>query len=298
MELSTQLVQRLLDANSGHAVLEVCRGLWTMQALHEHSRAKRLRNLDNEILKQHETLESALDVRQSAAISSGDGVGDAVRQMNDREMLAFQTDALAQQQNLACELIWDMRRVLYWQQYALSKLAVPGFVDAAATDEYTIHQQSQICAVLHSAFYIRKRMGMAPHLSMLKSQLKKLQEHKQKQQQSPLTTSLPMSRQQVVRLSPLQAGHVPMPQHQPPPPPPHGYYNGAPGMIAAPAYGQGNFQQPVHQQAPVMFQQQQHAISGHDPYYQQQQQYALPPPPPPNQYYPLPPPPPPPPPSQ
>jgi len=56
----------------------------------------------------------------------------------------------------------------------LTKAGVPGF-DGPTTDANVIVMQSNICGFLHSAFFLRARVGEASHISMLRKQEERLQ---------------------------------------------------------------------------------------------------------------------------
>ena len=59
------------------------------------------------------------------------------------------------------------------QQQLLTKAGVPGFHGPTA-DENVIAMQSNICGFLHSAFFLRARVGEASHVSMLRKQEERL----------------------------------------------------------------------------------------------------------------------------
>lgn len=111
----------------------------------------------------------------------------------------------------------------------MTKSGLPYF-DGPTTDARTIHIQANICAFLHSAFYLRNRIGEKSHITMLTAQ------------ESKLTTQklVPMPLPQAETLPPPPAFFMP-----PPPPPPI--------ALSQPIYAG---QQPVyasHQSVPSQF---------------------------------------------
>jgi hypothetical protein len=216
---------------------------WTEQ----NSRAK-LSAHDAWLLAQHERLESEWEARWSVAGTPA--TADAVALMNDRERKNFQWQASEQRQQVIAQTVWDMRQLLCWQQQALARLHVPGFTDEGITsmvDEESLTLQSQICQYLHSAFYIRHRMGSEPHETMLRSQLKKLlREQESGGSHSPkmMATKYPPGTQ------------VPPPYHIPLPPlPPLGSYQAItmPPMQQQPQSNFAYSSQQMYPQPPVMY---------------------------------------------
>ena len=207
--MAVRLVERLLTP-SGSLVLEVCRALWAWQGLWEQICGDgALEILDQNLLAQHEHLENELEARRSVA----GGVAEAVRQMNERERHNFQTNAQQQREQIITRHAWELRRVLCGQQLVLAQLQVPGFEEGPTVDDASLQYQSRIGQYLHSAFFIRTKMGAAPHESMLKSQLTKLK----REQESSGGTRSPIG------------GHSPVPlRHRPVSPvPPPSYTLGA-----------------------------------------------------------------------
>jgi hypothetical protein len=285
MDLAEQLVERLLSP-SGGIVLEVCRALWTLQSLKEHESQASIAALDKHLMAEHERLESELDARLSVA----GAVSNAVSQMNERERQNFQVQADAQRQHVLNQTAWDFRQLLCWQQQALAKLDVPGFKEGPTVDASALQLQSQICQYLHSAFYIRNRMGSEPHETMLRSQLKKLQKEQQEgASRSPkvshASSPVPMVRHSpipppsynnnvggiMVPMQPQQVNYNPYPPQQP-------QLQAMMGMPPQHAYAplQGMYGQPP----PMMMMQQQQQQHQQHPYMQQLQQMPLPPLPP------------------
>lgn len=241
IDLAVHLVERLLSP-SGGVVLEVCRALWTLQALKEQESWESIVALDKSLVAEHERLESELDARLSIA----GAVSNAVSQMNQRERHNFQINAGQQRQHVLNQSAWSFRQLLCWQQQALATLDVPGFEEGPTVDAAALQLQSQICQYLHSAFYIRNRMGSEPHETMLRSQLKKLQKEQEgcrSPKQASTTNSVPMVR-----------------QHSPLPPPSYNSHNIMTG---------GNLMMPIMQPQQQHLQQQQQ--TSYNPYPPQQQ---------------------------
>lgn len=308
--MAVQLVQRLLSP-SGGIVLEVCRGLWMLQALKELTSREDIQALDKSLLVQHERLEGELDARLSVT-AAGSAVANAVAQMNERERHNFQLQAAQQRQQVLTQSTWDLRQLLCWQQQALAKLQVPGFEEGPTSiDEESLQLQSQICQYLHSAFYIRNRMGSEPHETMLKSQLKKLLRDQQEGGVGSSRNSPKMSRLSPIPPPPsfnnsnMSNMMMPMPMQQLPP-----QYNAYPPQQQQQQLMQPQLQpmlmgmppqqynayhaQQQHQQGMMMYGQQQpppmmmmhqQQLQQQQPYImqQQQQQHLQLPPLPPNQ---------------
>ena len=244
IDLAVKIVQRLLTP-SGGIVLEVSRALWMIHGLVEKSQYDSFYNFDTKLQTEHEGLESELEARLSVA---GTGMSEAVAIMNDRERTIFHHQANQQRQQLVNQSAWTFRQLLYLQQVVLCKLDVPGFEDGPTVDAESLLLQSYICQYIHSAFYIRNRMGSEPHESMLRSQLKKLlreQEQLQNGSHSPKMNSVTTSSASpMVRNSPML---VPASQHQ-------AQYSGAMMMsqqVPNQPYNGAYLQQQVYQQQPM-----------------------------------------------
>jgi hypothetical protein len=163
-----------------------------IHGLFEQSQYDTFNAMDTKFQNESDRLESELEARLSVA---GTGMAHAVSAMNERERTIFHHQANQQRQQLVNQSAWAFRQLLYLQQVVLCKLDVPGFEDGPTVDAESLLLQSYICQYIHSAFYIRHRMGSEPHESMLRSQLKKLlREQEQQQQQigshSPKLTTL------------------------------------------------------------------------------------------------------------
>ena len=129
------------------------------------------------------------------------------------------------------------------QQEILTKAGIPYF-DGPTVDVLSIRVQAKICSFLHSAFYLRNRIGEKSHVSMLISQEKKLSSQPPvpmplPKTQTPTYTMPPppvaptpplyVGRQPVGQ--PIYTSQPPMPPSQfpppPPPPPPRPAYIGS-----------------------------------------------------------------------
>jgi hypothetical protein len=68
----------------------------------------------------------------------------------------------------------DDNQLLYTQQIMLTNAKIPGF-DGPTVDSAVIALQSKVCSVMHSAFYLRARVGETSHVNMLKKQCESLE---------------------------------------------------------------------------------------------------------------------------
>jgi hypothetical protein len=280
--------------------------LWILQALKEQDVMRRIESYDQNVCQENDRIEGELDARLSVA----GAVADAVRLMNDRERQSFRASAVQKRQSLITDLAWEFRQLLYWQQMALAKLLVPGMEEGPTVDSNALHLQSQVCRYLHSAFYIRNRMGVEPHEAVLKNQLKKLQKDLSSSDmvnpsQSPklsegVTTTVPP----LARYSPLPppanvASHPAaasqatmsksssvFPSQLPPPPPPLPPHFNFPMTMqqpppTQPVMGVMNSFSSCTQQPPQHMMMMNMPTTPHPALQQQQQQHLLPPLPPP-----------------
>lgn len=71
-------------------------------------------------------------------------------------------------------IILCQRQILYTQQILLSSAKLPGFV-GPTVDFAVIAFQSKVCSVMHSAFYLRAKVGETLHANMLNKQLESLE---------------------------------------------------------------------------------------------------------------------------
>jgi hypothetical protein len=209
VDLAMRVTERLLSP-SGGLVLEVCRGLWTLQALKEMEADAAVKMVDNTMLAELDRFEANLEARKLSVAGGADATRNAVQQMNESERKNFQKTCSDQRQNLLSGIAREFRQLLCSQQQLLNKLNVPGFEDGPTVDASALQLQHQICLVLHSAFYISSKLGSEPFEAMLKGQLKKLQ----KEQQEGRTLS-PVSPQGGYSPVPDRGSPVPLARHSP-----------------------------------------------------------------------------------
>ncbi|GKY91457.1 hypothetical protein MPSEU_000118000 [Mayamaea pseudoterrestris] len=169
--LALKLVEILLGP-LGSVLLNVCQGLWTLQALKETEAKTAIATLDETMTREHDRLEATLDDRLAVA-----GVAaSAVQQMNESERQAFQSTCMQQRQNVMTGIAWEFRQLLCLQQQVLSKLEVPGFEGGPTVDTSALKLQAKVCSYLHSAFFLRNRIGEVPHVGMLRKQVSRLRD--------------------------------------------------------------------------------------------------------------------------
>jgi len=149
----------------GTMVLEVCRACWIMTAMKEKEAAKSLKALDDQLSSDIEKLETELDARLSVAGAAL----SAVQQMNANEKNDLIMICNQKRQQLLALVSWEFRHLLAIQQQLLTHAGVPGF-NGPTVDATSIREQADICSFLHSAFYLRQRIGEKQHCTMLKSQ--------------------------------------------------------------------------------------------------------------------------------
>lgn len=192
IELSLALTKQLLEMGRGSLLLQVCRALWVMTAVNEQAASQRLDRLDLEmqeaVAKKESEFASQISVAQPMHKRS-------VEQVIQQQRLAMEQSCSMERQKVLQEMAWQARRLLCAQQVILQKLGVPTFEGGATVDAVTLGWQAKVCSYLHSAFYLRNRIGEETHVSMLKSQCKKLEkeldEMDQQNQSSAATHSLP-----------------------------------------------------------------------------------------------------------
>jgi len=109
-----------------------------------------------------------MDADLGARLSLAGAALVAVQQINANERDAFIASCNQQRQHLQALIAWEFRQLLATQQQILTHTAIPGF-DGPTVDAVSIYKQSAICSFLHSAFYLRNRIGEKPHVAMLKS---------------------------------------------------------------------------------------------------------------------------------
>lgn len=149
-----------------------------------------------------EVVEAELDARASVA----GGALAAVQQANEKERNSFIAQNEAQREQLLSASAWEFRKVksmkchdflspsypilicvyldtgayysqlLYIQQIIMASAKLPGF-EGPTVDSAVIAFQSKVCSVLHSAFYLRARVGETSHVNMLNKQLESLEKY-------------------------------------------------------------------------------------------------------------------------
>ena len=207
VELAYRLIERVLDP-SGTLLLEVCQGLWALHALKEKKASAAIEMLDKSMKEEMEKMEAALQARLSVASAASSGI----EQMNANARREFQSTCGHQRQNLLTGIAWEFRQLLCVQQQVLFKLKVPGFENGPTVDGGALDLQARVCSYLHSAFFLRSRVGEKPHVNMLKGHLKSLQQARdQPKSPSPVPPSFATHQ---VALPPLP----PPPGYAPPPP--------------------------------------------------------------------------------
>lgn len=167
-ELALKIMHCLLKP-SGTAVLQVCKALWTMTALQEEEASKAMEHIDESLMAEMDKLEATLDTRLAVAGAAR----SAVVQMNDKERANFRQACQQQRLGRWTESAWQYRHLLCVQQQLLTHMNVPGF-DGPTVDLAALDLQARICSFLHSAFYLRSRIGEDPHRAMLTSQAERL----------------------------------------------------------------------------------------------------------------------------
>lgn len=130
------------------------------------------------------------------------------------------------------------------QQEILTKAGLPYF-DGPTVDAVSIRIQANICTFLHSAFYLRNRIGEKSHVAMLAAQesrlvsqqivpmpLPQLEAPTFRMPPPPVPLPIPTppiyAGQQQPIVQPIYAAQPPMPSQFPPPPLYIGSYPGQP----------------------------------------------------------------------
>jgi hypothetical protein len=110
-EIALQLIRLLIPKSdndvTGHTILEIIKGCWSMTALKEREAAKCIDALDKRLLENIEKMEAELDAR----ISVAGGALVAVEQMNASERTAFMNQCNQQRQQLQALISWEFRLV-------------------------------------------------------------------------------------------------------------------------------------------------------------------------------------------
>ena len=139
----------------------------------------------------------------------------AVQQINANEKESFLAACNQQRQQLEAQIAWEFRQLLSTQQLLLTNAGIPEFNGPTAAS-ISIYKHSIVCSFLHSAFFLRNRVGEKNHIAMLKKQQSKLAS--EQPSPMPLPPALPQH-------FPPQ-GSFPMMQVPPPPPPPPPFVQG------------------------------------------------------------------------
>lgn len=255
-ELALTLIRMLLkksdDDNAGAILLEVCRACWMMTAMKEQQAAKSIDALDRKMTADMDALEANLEARLTVAGAAA----SAVQQMNENERQEVLASCNQQRQQLMGYLAWEFRQLLASQQQLLTKVKLPCF-DGPTVDASLIEMQARVCSFMHSAFYLRARIGDAQHLAMLKSQVERLSV---KRTLTPPPTSRPAQK----KIAPAPATATKSSRKRNPKP------------RAQPAVGNINVQVPSVSQAPLYLGVPQPSAF-RQPLYQHEQQPLAPP---------------------
>jgi hypothetical protein len=170
VDLALSLVSRLLEP-SGDAILDVARGMWTFTALQEKHAAEVLEDLNDKVLKELKTLKE----RHNVQLSVAGAAEDAIRTMHETERRTFEANCQQRRQKIVEESAWKFRELLWIQQQFFTKLKIPGFA-GTTVDASELEFQARVCSYLHSAFFLRKRIGEQAHVKMLETQRKRLED--------------------------------------------------------------------------------------------------------------------------
>jgi len=172
-ELALKLIRTLLEKSGsgerGSTILEVCQACWIMTAIKEREASKALEEMDKKMIKDKEVLELNLESRASVA----GGALAAVQHINESERNDFIAKCNQQRQHLIDYIAWQFRELLAVQQQLLTKAGLPSF-DGPTVDASIIALQANVCSFMHSAFYLRARIGEKQHVAMLNSQESRL----------------------------------------------------------------------------------------------------------------------------
>lgn len=142
--------------------------------------------------------------------------------LNDNERKAFEASCAERRQELLTRYAWDFRNLMCVQQIILQKLEIPGF-DGPTVDVPTLEFQSNICSLLHTAFFLRKNLGEEQHKKMLETQRERLKKGRNSHSPKPGSLTPPRGISPVpphMGLPPaVPVGHFGGPPPPPPPPP-------------------------------------------------------------------------------
>jgi len=202
LKILEMLTAKTHDGKSlGSALLELCHACWMMTALKEEGLTRAQTSFEKKIITEREAMEVDLDAR----ISVAGGALAAVRQANEKERNLFNAQSEAQCEQLLSSGAWEFRKLLYAQQIMLTSSKLPGF-EGPTVDSTVLLFQSNVCSVLHSAFYLRTKVGKTSHVNMLNKQLESLKKYVPAVPASLDKTSFEQPKYQ----APLQAQQLPM----------------------------------------------------------------------------------------
>ena len=236
LKLLEMLTARTHDGKSlGSALLELCHACWMMTALKEEEYVKANEALEKKIANDTETLESNLATRASVA----GGAMAAVQQANEQERNQFYMQCSVQREQLLAFSAWEFRKLLYTQQIILTNAKLPYF-DGPTVDSASINAQAKVCSILHSAFYLRDRVGEENHMKMITKQFENLQQiastvikEEPVQQQYSTQPQIQLQQQQPMMYQQLPPNFPP-----PPPVPPQIFQHMNQGQQMTGYYGQ------------------------------------------------------------
>lgn len=203
---------------SGAIILDVCRGCWAITALAERRSMAAREALDKKLMTDLEKLEDDLDARLEVA----GGARSAVEEMNVAERREFLSSCKRRREDLHIYLCWEFRHLQSTQQEILTEAGVPGFKGATA-DDSVISCQIGICSFLHSAFYLRSRIGEDSHRRMLMSQEERLSSMVPDPPELPKVMTAPTietNKCLAIGNIQVQSSRIPTVPVNPPPPPP------------------------------------------------------------------------------
>lgn len=107
---------------------------------------------------------------------------DAIQQTNQIERDDVQKQWKDRQKKFVGSIAWEFRKLLHVQQLILGSCNLPHFTPQShvpghtgiangsillSVDPIVIKKQSRVCKILHSAFYVRAKVGKEPHCEML-----------------------------------------------------------------------------------------------------------------------------------
>lgn len=182
-------LNKLLQRPSGTIVLKICQALWTLHALTEENSTEAVRELDKSLKHVHEQREANFAMRLATANTGN--IMMAVRTNIEQDRLAFQRACEQQREKLQQDVAWRLRRLLCMQQQVLTQLQIPGF-SGPTVDAVTLEMQSKVCSYLHAAFFLRNRIGPAPHLALLAAQSKRLEDQVEKEAAAAIAVPPPV----------------------------------------------------------------------------------------------------------